>query len=42
MQSATTVIHRRRWGTLTVLYLSGHAAEDPSGAATVVGGGEAA
>ena len=41
MESATTVIHRRRWGTLAVLCLSGHAAEG-SGAATVVGGGEAA
>jgi hypothetical protein len=42
MESATTVIHRRRWGALAVQCLSGHAAEDPSGAAIVVGGGEAA
>jgi hypothetical protein len=42
MESATTVIHRRRWRTLATLWLRGHAAEDPSGAATVVGGGEAA
>jgi hypothetical protein len=42
MESATTVIHRRRGGTLAVPCLGGHAAEASSGVATVVGGGEAA
>jgi hypothetical protein len=41
MDSATTVIHRRRWGTLAVPRLGGHAGEGSCGAATVVGGGEA-